>query len=791
MIDLAILKRLGSTTESFRELFTAQPGSKLHDLRKKWEERIESRIQEGVVFNLANYQFYASADLAWDSNLITKTLVPLQAYAQGKITFSALKEQVKDLSAETRAQFLQYDDKGEATGINIPEFHKVVVNLVRSFITRRTAVLATRYTKLQPMFKFEPLSTSFVAKLRGDVLSQRVEMIANAYGYRHDLVQAIRSMLLYGFTVEFAATAWEKDTQLRRRKRVSELDSSNDDSFETEAFVVREGVLFERPHPTRVFWDNAYPLASVNTDTGVNYLGYWAVRRFGDMSKNPVYFNRDEVVFDQGFTSQLAQHRGFWELYSSGAPINFPTSTGTTDIPGLNDREKQIGVYTPERNDQSVLLTEYRERVIPKEVGLGDYPYPVWVRLVVAGGRTVVYGEFLPSAPAVYFGYNSDDSRLVNNSFAHDIIPWTDLLSNALSNLLVTQRSALIKLIMLDIDLVNDPKVLEEVRKIARGESIYTKPHLIEFKGSQLATMDEKPREALQVAETNPINDITQYYKSLMMLLSLAERVLGISSNESAQSEPREISATESSNIAATTNTSVAFMGIGVDEAIDAKKRLLYEALIAMGETRVQTPAANRYMKSTITAAGFKLLDEGLDGTSESMFVDKGSTIVGTKEQLVYDWNFSSRDGSERASNAKAAEVLVNLLAQLTQFPGFAEALGRERLYALLNEVVVLSGAGVDLRFDLQDGESPEMPQDPSAAAAAQQGETKQATEEALHQVVDAITADRQKIAQLQQMVQQMVQQPAAPVAPPPTSVPRFKVERGPDGKMSGVVLAG
>jgi hypothetical protein len=761
-LDFDILKKFNTTQESFRDLFTAD-GKKcphLADKRKLWEDRIEARIHEGMMFGLKNYQFYASADLAWDSSVITKELVPLQLYAQGKITFASLKDKIKDLSAETRAQFCKTNDKGEVTGIDIPAFHKVVVNLVRSFITRRTAALASRYTKLQPLYRYEPLSTSFVAKLRGDALSQRVEMITNAYGYRHDMIQSIRSMLLYGHSIEFAATAWDQEKQYRKKKRAAGLDTSKDDDFDIEAHVTREGLLYERPHPTRTFCDNAYPRASINSDAGCAYLGYWGMCRFSDVSKNPIYFNRDEVKFDQSFVSTLAGYRGYWELYFSNAPVNFPGSTDLgSDVPGANDREKNVGVYTAEKGDQSLIRTEYRERVIPKEVGLGDYPFPVWVRLVVAGGRTVIYGEVLPSTPATYWGYNEDDNRQINNAWAHDIMPWQDLMSNGLSNLLLSQRSALIKLIMLDIDLINDPKVLADIRSIVKGEAIFNKPHLIEFKGSQLATMDEKPREALQVAETQPVQDITMYYRSLMQLMGLAERILGMSSNESAQSEPREISATESSNIASTTNTSVAFMGIGVDEAVDAKKKQLYEALVSLGETRIQIPAVNRYTKKTVQEAGFIVLEESADGTSDSMYVDKSATLVGTKEALVYDYNFSSRDGSERASNAKAAEVLVNLLAQLVQFPGFAEAIGKERLFTFLNEVVLLSGAGVDLRFELQDGETTVMPDDGTAAnnANAQAlGENKTAVEEAIHQVIDAITQDRQKLEALTLRVQQI-----------------------------------
>lgn len=777
MIDFQILEKMGTNDDAIRRLFTADLTTDLGAKRKAWEDRIENRVHEGTMYGLRNYQFFAAADLAWDSNIITKELVPLQLFAQGKITFKALETQLRDVSTETAKKFCQYGPKGELTGIDIPAFHKVVVNLVRSFITRRVAALAGRYTKLQPLYRYEPLSTSFVAKLRGDALSQRIEMIVNGYGYRHDMTQSIRDMLLYGYSLEFAATAWDQDKQLRKKKGAPGADTSTDKGFDSESYVTREGILYTRPHPSRTFWDNAYPLASINTDTGCSFLGYWSVVRYGDVAKNPIYFNRDKISFDQAFLSQLTSYGQYWELYFANAPVNFPGSQGTMDVPGRNDREKNIGSYTADNKDQSVIFSEIRERVIPKEVGLGDYPYPVWVRLVVAGGRTVVYGEILPSIPAVYTGYNCDDSRQLNNAWAHDIMPWQDLLSNGLSNLLLSQRAALIKLIMLDVDQVNNPDVLNAIRSIVAGESIFNKPHLIEYKGAQYDQMGIKPRDAVQVAETQPVNDITMYYRSLMQLLGLAERMLGMSANESAQSEQREISATESANIASTTNTTIAFMGIGVDEAVDAKKRQLYESFVALGETRVQVPAVNRYTMKTIEAAGFKVLDEDQDGTSESMYPSKTATLLGSKENLVYDYNFSSRDGSERASNPKAAEVLVNLLSQLVQFPGFAEMVGKERLFMFLNEIVLLSGAGVDLRFDLRDGESTATPTGEPGPAPGLDPEAKKAIEEAIHQLMDAISADRQQIAQIGAVVQQLTGRPlppppAAPGQPPAAPAP-------------------
>lgn len=144
--------------------------------------------------------------------------------------------------------------------------------------------------------------------------------------------------------------------------------------------------------------------------------------------------------------------------------------------------------------------------------------------------------------------------------------------------------------------------------------------------------------------------------------------------------------------------------------------------------------------------------------------------MVGTKDLLDYEYNYTSREGSERASNAKSAETLVQLLAQLIQIPGLLQDLGKEKLYGLLNEVVRLSGAGVDLRFEVGDGESDTVKTGDPAT------DSKDQVEQAINQILQAVEKNRGDIAQIQQLLLPLIQgqAPAAPEAPamPPAMPP-------------------
>lgn len=763
LIDFDVLKKFGTTNQAIRDLFTTTAGSERFHLRKKWEDRIQGRIQEGSIWGLKNHQFFQAADLAWDSNLITKELVPLALYAQGKITFKNLEDTLKEISPELRNKFVKKDEAGKSVGIDLPAFHKVVVNLVRSLITKRTGALVTRYAKQYPFMSYEPLGTSHVAKLRGDVLSQRIEIMANQYGYRHDFEQAVRDMLLYSFCLEFPRNAWDRERSIRKLKAAEGFEV--DGEVDVETYISREGLLYKRPHPSRVFYDMAYPLSSINTDTGVTYLGHWNVLPYREVLDNRHFFNNSTVEFDSSFASKLVGYRNYWALYFANSPINFPTGT-EPDVIGLNEREKVTGRYSTEHTDRTIMLTEYFERVIPRDVGIGEYPFPVWVRLVVAADRTVVYGEIMPCTPATYWAYNCSDSKVLNNAFAHDVMPWQDQMSNMFTNLLFAQKAALIKVMSLDLDLINDPKLVKEIREIAGGESIYTKPLLIEYKGVQAAEMGLDPRRVMSINETTPLADPTLYFRSILQVLSLAERMLGTSANESGQSEPREISATESSTIAQSVNTGVAYMAQGLDEAVAAKKRQLYEAFMACGQTRVVVPVANRYTNETVKAAGFEPFTEKEEGVglTENYAGDQPQrlTVMGEKQALVYEYNFSTRDGSERPSDPKAADVLVRLLQPLVQVPGLVQAMGKKGLYDFMNSIVRLSGAGVDVKFEVQDGETDEMP------AGDVITDNKEQLDGVVSQILDAIEQDRAEIAQLKQAIGMAPAAPAAPPGPPP-----------------------
>jgi hypothetical protein len=317
----------------------------------------------------------------------------------------------------------------------------------------------------------------------------------------------------------------------------------------------------------------------------------------------------------------------------------------------------------------------------------------------------------MPYTPAVYYGYNANDAKVKNMSFAMDAIAFQDQASNILTSYLAAQKASLIKLVSLDIEQVS-PEQVKYIREMFAGDNYATSPLLVEHASAQSAELGHDRRKIIEISEASALADPTRHFVALTNIISLAERLLGISANEQGQSEQREISATENANIANVTNVALAFMGQGVDEAVAAKKKILYQGLMSKAAPGVKLPVVGRYTDATVKAAGFTVVDA--DMGAGLVDAPRHVTILGDKTALEYDYIFASRDGSERPSNAKGAETLTLVLQQIAQIPGVLEKLGERGLYDYLNALFRMSGAPAELKLQIPDGAQPPVPAAPA-----------------------------------------------------------------------------
>jgi len=430
-----------------------------------------------------------------------------------------------------------------------------------------------------------------------------------------------------------------------------------------------------------------------------------------------------------------------------------------------------MGFYVNTQPQSAMVVANIFLKLKPIEWGLGTYPYPIWLRLVVGGENTVLYAEPMPSLPAIYSGYNENNSRQVNISMAHELMSYQDQLSNLLSYLLYSIKSDTHKFLLLNVDAL-EPEHIKQVRSQAAARDSFTKPIVIEYSAEKMQQLGVDVRRVVELVQTAPSNAIEIVFKAMTQLLAMVERLMALSPQEQGQPAPREISATEVNEISGTTQSVFSFISTGFDAYRAAKKKVIYESYLQLGDKNFRVPVMNRYTNETIQSAGFEI-DPEL--SEESMETDNGTrisktTVIGTKDQIEETFIFDSRDGAQRPQSSAASQTLVQLL-NILQNPVIAQAVGKEKLFSIINEAFRLSGAGFDLNLELKPGESNDV--DPNATAEAKQQQ---------EQVTQALQGLTQKVATDDQMLKQIVQVLQAHGLIPPATGQAPQAQAGPPG---------
>lgn len=731
MNDPRVLEHFGCTTESLRAVFTARPEDSAPTTdglpgvppadppnqeqtiaapaeetkgqkRRRWEAKIRSRLYDGIAANLRAARPNQAVDMAWDSPPIQRHTIPLLMWATGKIKIEQAYANCVQSSGQAQAD--RFFRKASGNGQPVIELNQqritdISIDLLRSYVTRRHAAMDALWSNLWPLFKYDPRGTDDVAQLRADALSQRVDIISDAYNYRHFFSQCRRQMLLYGWSVAFPRAKWDRQIAWR-----FEPTNTGEPSKKIESFVTREGLDLVNPHPSRIFYDLSTPLANINTDTGPGYIGYWDVVRWGSLlGPGAQFFNLDHVFMSNAWVDLVNGFPDFFGYYFDPCVLKWPDCTGP-DPSVWNERDVNIGRYTATAKDVGVLITHYFERINPKVEGFGDYDADVWLHLTVAGDCTVIGGEYLPSLPGVYGAVNWNDGRLANQSMGMALLSYQDQASNIMSSMLMQLRTSLIQLWLLDKDSL-EPDIIEEFRKNAKDADWWVDRKVLVYSASKLRELGvQDPRNAFGVVQAQIQNVFEAGLKALAQLLNLADRLLILSPNELGQPNPREVSAREVSDIATSVQAMYAFINQGPREQVAAAKELIYDSLIACGSPEIRRlPITKRYSLDVVKRAGFLPEPTVLlpDGTE---YYPAGTPIMGNLRDLVYDYYFDSRDGAERVQNTQGAQVMVQLLQTLLQIPGVAQKMGIRNVLDASNIIIRLSGAPWNFQFDIPAG---------------------------------------------------------------------------------------
>lgn len=789
-INLEVLKEAGLTQERLKAIFTAEapaqnveggagsvatpdqkpafgeegaavdPASQVAtypekpepwQIRQFFEERIQARLDEGIERCLESYRVYQAADLAYDGPIVSRLQVPLQLLAQGYIDVDSCSKEINELSPELANEIFNRDNKGRIIKFNAPRLWEISHNLVHSLTTRRVASVSTPIRQRHPLMKYESRNGSMVGQLKADLMTQYAETMSDNYGYRHDVEQIARAVSLYSRHLEFVASPWDcQKAKLKVRKPRTGADGVGPQGFDYESkeVIVKEGLDFVGPHPRQTFWDTSQPLPRINQDNGPTYIGYWDMSRIGDVRTNPDFWNRDKIEWDGGVWDLMAGNQSYFDIYYKQAIAVAPNSSQKLGLG--NDRLNNIARLSGAPDDTPVTFAYYFEKLNPKKWGIANYDYDVWIRFIVAGNKTVVWADVCGCTPAIYYGYNENDSRTLSPSFASAVMPYQDQISNFLSQLIEIQHQGLTRLYSMNVDGM-DKAQIESVEEALHARN-YTQARsiILKYSAEAMRNMGVEPArqhaERIKAVEISTTEKTSEIFRSIMNLLSMAERLLFFSPQELGQVAPREISATEANIVNNTTLGIRDFHSIGLEEGLDTKKRLIHEAATAFGSDTFELPTINSYSRKTVEAAGFTIV--GVDADGDYQVAKSGRfTVTGTVQDLVHNYTFTSRDGTERTPSQAEAQASVQLLDVIGKYPTLAQAMSLEQGVDMINGVARKLGVNVTLR--VPEGV------DPMAPLAGNPQEQFQQFAQGVQQALQAIAGQLQKQQQDQQVLAQ------------------------------------
>lgn len=733
------LREHGCTPKAWKPLFTAKVPDKLPQI-KKLEYLIQSRLNDGWLMNMREYKPYLAIDMAYNASFDQTTPTLINNLVNRNSKPEDLLSTLDQWGMKPEDLFL---DMGKSANgeqmwrLNPPTFYKMMVNLTKAYVTIRQAKLFNDRNQ-SPLLKYEPVESNAETRILTEIITYAVQVISSDFGYASVLKQEIFQALMYSVCLTFPREVWHPQYQL------------NDDG---EKVLQKEGIRYCTPHPTRMFWDLHYDISTFNTNTGCEYAGYWKVVPYGEILDNPLYWNRRAIgygssngwaSFDPALTSQF-----FAEVYP--CRMSFPpTNTGDQ-----KSREANAAFYATAERDKAVFQTDFWMKLVPAKYKMGTYRYPIWVRFIVASDNTIIYAEPCCYNPIKFTGYDTNllDSR--NSSLALEVIPFQDIVGNILSQILLTNKQNLASVNFYDKNILNR----EDIDKVKNGgETMLRSMNFVPYDSMKFNRQGLNPKDSVfQIRFEN--KDVQPHFQALNTVLGILERLLQLSPQESGQSASHQQSAEELKQVGSSTTNRVEFTGSFIDEATDAWKAQLFEAMRAYADDDVEAmvPSDIPDVEQHLTDLGFALSGK-VRGEGKLM-------VVGSKKNLNIDTLASTGKGDNRKNETQTAQVMMQAVSAVAANQQLAQLVGPKTLLKIIEQAAKLAGADSD--FKLRPDQKAQLDMLQQLAQQIQAAAVKQVEEDGFKPIAKEIADLQSAVQKIDQILTKLVPQ-GAPPAPQP-----------------------
>lgn len=662
----AFSERIKISHETLKLVFNRDTPPAHNSKLKKFIDTLNARIKDGKIRALRDYRAWAAVDLAFKNPFTQINPMIIASILDTAVKADDVKKQLEmwGLSEETLfVDGLAPDGVTPCKFLNKDTFYKILLPTVMTYCEAREAKLYNDRDQF-PLLKYEPFTSTTQNTLVSEALTAIFEKQGHQLGDRSTLKQVIKNGIKYGTVLAFPMEAWYSEK--------STLENGDE-------YCVKEGLRYQIPHPTRMFWDQSHRPSSFNTDSGCDYAGYWRIMRWGDVESNSLYWNTKKVEYgklDWGHT----YHHYFQEVYP--CQMKFPVMPTGND----SSREASQTMYSnTSDNDKAVMVTDFFWKLIPKNWGLGDYEYPVWFRFVVASDDTVIFAEPLPYPPVLYMGLDIDENQARNASFALKIVPFGVHMGNILSQIVLSLKSNATKVV------VYDSKQLDEaqIRNLKNVSNDVSKTHYIPWDSTKSRNAQLDPGKMLFTLDL-PQQPIAEQTNTLNVFISVMERMLGISPQEVGAAGVHVQTAEESRILSSNSTQRVDFSGTHVDDWMDAFKKQKYLAAMAfMDEEFIAQVSGNAEYLPILEQLGWELLQENKD-----YYVVKGK-----KSKLTMEAFTSVREGKNRSNNPQIAQVMMQTVQAIAGNEFLAQSIGPEQIIDKLNRATKLAGGPRDNDF--------------------------------------------------------------------------------------------
>jgi hypothetical protein len=678
MVSLPLLEKLGCSVKTLRAAFSTE---KPTDKVKKWKERMGARIQESIDSNVADWRLWHAIDSALDSPMYFKSRTFFQGLFQsGAVDTKNVLSMVKELGINDWLKTSCGCGNSCSTAktcpspyqtIDIPAFFEITFPFALAFKNIRAARIFND-RNLFPQFKYEPLVSTPDARVKCEIITYRTQVQSQQMEYKAVLKQVIHQTLSYSHCLLLPRESWWFDAQ-----PIDEKDSKGKYKMRT----VKEGIRYEHPHPSRMYYDMAHPAYTLNSGTGCQYSGYWGLVRYGDVQGNDAYWNTDKITFGEDSFRITDTNKIF---FATVMPCQMKFPSVATSVAGEVNREERMRAYTTDDQDTAVLLTNHFERLNPmRDLGLKNskgegYDGEVWFRFVVASDDTVVYAEPLAYNPNLVCLYDPDANKARVTSLVQECIPAQDMVSNLISQAILTAKNNLRQINFVNTDVI-DASVLDKLENI--GEKSYRVPVCVPFSRHESRVVDQDKTEAI-IPVPFPRQSIAELINLVDKVLDILARGLVMSAQELGATDSHEVTAQEVLQKASSTSTRLNYTASGVDDFIYNWQRQIYDAGMAYWDDEIFAEVAlqNAQDEKALEKLGFKVETRNED--------EQKVGVRGNKQKLELDMFTARRDAADRVNSVAMATAMTNFFQGFINNPMAIEVIGVEQFVQMVNGIL-------------------------------------------------------------------------------------------------------